>query len=346
MLLVRPLASILVLGLGLGFTVTSFAAPGRTVNYTSQAPTLNSISANFLVKNFPGEVHIIAESPQRIGGFNVLFVIDDSGSMDYYQKALRENAPLFSDLFKRFGVGKVGIVTTGYYEEHSPTSPVILDSNSSTFAPDLSKAVVPGTAGSGAEAPFDSMMKFMETNSNFFQTKAVLTVFITDAEDQSKISAKELYDSLVILTGSPSMYSATSAIIPTSETNPSCSRDDLARTPLRIEEFHRLAGGSVVNLCQMDFGTQLTQKITEKLQSGFGVGTGWTYTSIPLPSKPNLSSVIVKWGSTILRPGDALLGWTYDSNANSLILGTAIDWSYWHPNTQKIEVIYKPSDWE
>lgn len=287
-----------------------------------------------------GEVSLTMDSPSVFAGRpKFLFVVDDSGSMTPYQTLLSQQAPILSKLAKDANVESVGVITTTRASERgggipSP-SPKIFDPRSPSFEADLKLALLPGVSGAGFEMPFLTVSEFAKENPAFFKDSDVVIVLITDAEDQSPLTGDELLANLKALTFGH--LTTVAAVVPSGTSGPSCPRDDPATKPVRIEDFVQKTHGSVVDLCNPNFSSTAVTQI-EKAVSNWITKNGPSYTRIRLPFAPLADTVVVKWGSLVLRPNDAILGWSYDSTTQEIVLGSAIDWSAF---VAKIEVTYK-----
>lgn len=143
---------------------------------------------------------------------DVLFVIDNSGSMATSQAQLASHFPSFINYFKTKGYDfKIAITTTDtYYAEQfvgqcvgqcdasyakfhatalSGQSPVyVIDNNTPNLEQVFSSNVVVGTSGSGDERAFSSLHAALESNLNtgFHRSDAYLSIIIvSDADDFS-----------------------------------------------------------------------------------------------------------------------------------------------------------------
>lgn len=143
---------------------------------------------------------------------DVLFVIDNSGSMTTSQANLASNFPSFINYFKTKGYDfKIAITTTDtYYAEQfvgqcvgqcdasyakfhatalSGQSPVyVIDNNTANLEQVFSSNAAVGTSGSGDERAFSSFHAALESNQNtgFHRSDAYLSIIIvSDADDFS-----------------------------------------------------------------------------------------------------------------------------------------------------------------
>lgn len=282
---------------------------------------------------------------------DILFVIDNSGSMDPHQKNLARNIDLFVSGFLKTSIidYNIGVITTdtdgtaqpccgklvGNYRFVNKTTP-----NANGV---LKQNLLVGTMGSGIEAPFNAVSLAIEPsmmsgyNVGFIRKDAALTViFITDAEDQSqRISANDLLTKLLALkNGDKTKILAYGAIVPTGATN--CDRDQYYATPKKIEEFLNTvpnggSGTNIVSLCATDYGQRLADfalQIVDQVSS-----------QIFLSRLPDPKSLQVFYGSSEL-PRDVRKGWAYSPELNAVLLGDQINWASQPPGS-RVEVRYK-----
>lgn len=291
---------------------------------------------------------------------DILFVVDDSGSMQSHQNNLASNIDLFvTNFLKRQDIDyHIGVVSTSM--EQSPGYsggwvapccgqlvgwggfPYVTRSTPNARSV-LKRNLVLGTNGSWQEMMFAPVMAALSpplvggVNGGFYRQDAFLgMIFITDAEDQSpKVSAQDFWDFLLTLKGRKDRLAAFGVIVPVLD-NRSCSRDDDSMRPMRLEQFLSLANwdpnqSNVFNLCDPAFGNNLTS-IGDILVKAVG-------NIIFLSRPPILSTIKVQYGSQMI-PADPKLGWSYDPARNALILGNDIVWTTQPPGT-KVQVFYE-----
>lgn len=141
---------------------------------------------------------------------DVLFVIDDSGSMSQEQTNLQTNLNTFISTLKSSPIAndfQIGVTTTsvegfdgttGGYQQgkliyNVPTgTPAVLDGNRADLVNEFSTRVVVGTGGSGKEQPFRAMELALSpalldnVNLGFLRSGSRLAVvFLTDEDDCS-----------------------------------------------------------------------------------------------------------------------------------------------------------------
>lgn len=283
---------------------------------------------------------------------DILFVIDNSGSMGTHQQNLALNMDLFTSVFLKTSIidYNIGVTTTDptvsatyccgrlvgntrIVTKSTPNASAILKQNVTMI----------GTNGSGLESPFSTIQMAFEPgnlaghNAGFLRSKAALIViFITDAEDQSTtVSSQQLLDSLLMLKGGDKRKVLSyGAIIPSTVTG--CERDDPSMVPRKIEEFLKIVpnaanGDNVVSLCAPDYGQRLAEfalQIVDQVSS-----------QIFLSRLPNPKTLKVIYGNAEL-PRDLRKGWTYNPAMNAILLGPEVDWAS-QPIGSKLEVRYQ-----
>lgn len=276
---------------------------------------------------------------------DILFVVDNSGSMLEHQSNFARNIGLFTSAFSKnsFLEYHIGVITTDsgdYGRLYGQTR--VVTKNTPYFDQVLASNLLVGTNGSGYEEVFGpSNMAFTPSmlagwNQGFYRQNATLVlVFITDAEDQSQISGQQLLDALVLLkNGNAKKVLAYGAIIPSSDLSPPCRRDG-ADTPVLIEQFLALVpnganGKNIMHLCSPDFGTKLAEMAKDIVDQ---VGK-----IIYLDRMPDVSSIKVMFGNALL-PSHPDTGWVFDPARNAVILGDHIDLSSQPPGST-IKVLF------
>ena len=280
---------------------------------------------------------------------DILFVVDDSGSMGSHQQNLSNNITSFTNEIQKNKIldYHIGVLTSSMDDWPWSTSVCCGKLTGSTkfverSTPNgmriLAQQLLVGTNGSGTEMFFDPVVAALTAplintwNAGFYRPDAHLAiVYITDAEDQSNStrSAVDMYNFLVNLkNGHKERISAYGAFIPTADTS-GCYRDDSSMMPTRIEEFFKLANGTSTKpnffgLCDQQFGIKLAA-----VGSDLELKVGRT---LLLDRLPDPSTIVVSYGSLadpkhVLIPNDYRKGWVYHSQKNAIILGENIDWT-------------------
>lgn len=287
---------------------------------------------------------------------DILFVVDDSGSMNVHQDNLAQNITGFTSVFLNNSVldYNIGVITTSDSSDYRNCCGQLVGTPSivTKRTPDsdivLQRNLKVGINGHYYETPFATTARALEPgilapgghNAGFIRSNAgLIIIFITDAEDQSEgLSAHNLMDQLLVLKNHDMRRILSyGAIVPTGDS--SCKRDSYLETPLRIEEFLDIVpngktgggkGENIVNLCDADFGKRLAEFALEIVDQ---VGS-----TIYLSRRPDPETLRVTYGSIDL-PRDTETGWYFRPSTNAVYLGPRIDWSS-QPEGSKIEVHY------
>lgn len=283
---------------------------------------------------------------------DVLFVVDNSGSMSSSQAALAANFPSFIDYFKNKGYDfKIAVTTTdafyGYQFLATPcslcnteqtrfrsgTDPKIyvLDSNTPSLESVFAANVNVGTAGSGDERAFSSFEAALTSphNTGFHRTDAYLSIIIvSDEEDfshdnmtlnesysQPTLHTVDSYKSfLEVFTGGAA---TTDFSVSTISILDSTCRDSLGagrKIGTRYMELADLTGGSKNSLCNtFDLVlNNISASIASQLVAQFF-----------LTRTPILSSIRVMIDGVLISE-DSVNGWSYDAATNSITIQGAV----------------------
>lgn len=266
---------------------------------------------------------------------DILFVVDDSGSMETHQSNLAANVQKFTKaiLGNQILDYHIGVVTsnmdtkpwdpapgsawkgelwglTKFVTKTTPGGNAILEQN-----------LQPGTSGSGTEMFFTPVEAALTpplvngVNKGFYRPDAYLAViFLTDADDQSSRSANDFYRFLLNLkAGDPSKIITYGVNIPS--TDSSCERSG-EPSPRKLEALYALAKAQTLGLCDPDYGTKLGE-LGDDLARRVG---SVLYLSRP----PQVATIKVTFGTQTI-PNDSKIGWVYDPARNALIFGDEID---------------------
>lgn len=283
---------------------------------------------------------------------DILFVVDDSGSMMTHQTNLANNITRFVSAFTKRGSidYHIGVINSTM-DTWSGTPnccgklvgyPHFVDRNTPNVVNVLARNLKVGTNGSGTERFFDPIMAALSAplvntdNLGFYRSNSHLAVvYITDAEDQSRASEKDVYDFLVKLKGRKEKLISYGVIVPSNVDD--CERDDV-RPPMKIEAFlARMpnAGKNVFSLCDPVFGDRVAE-IADDLVRYIG-------NVIYLSRPPILKTVEVTFGTQVIPP-DIKKGWSFDPERNALVLGEDIIWST-QANGTKVKVYYEAASY-
>lgn len=276
---------------------------------------------------------------------DILFIIDDSGSMGTHQSNVASNANLFADAIikTKFLDYHVGVITSSiapsftfpgsapsagggklygnirYVDRSTPNGLMVLADN-----------IQVGTNGDATEMFFDPLVLALSQplisgyNAGFLRPDSYLAlIFVTDTDDQSeKHDAQTMYDFLVNLKGSANKIFVGAAYIPDNQASV-CSGESEIGFSDNLPYFFTLTKATTFSLCDPDFGEKLAEigrVIARRAQTMY------------LKKIPKKGTIKVVVGSEPI-PNDAKSGWTYNPVINAIEFGPNIDWEVFPDNT-------------
>lgn len=230
---------------------------------------------------------------------NILFVVDNSGSMKGYQEKMAANIELFAETFFEnsrvdYRIGVVPVYDSKYLNDKTVYVPsgvrkmnplgelVKLKGADGLELPDqvyitrdtpnpkevLKNTVMIGTQwGPEAEESFSPVLALTnmkinsEKNKNFYEPEAYLAVFfLTDADDVTPgVSAEDFYQRLVHLKGGDRSKVLIGAALPNRDNNNSDCTKD-GRGPVQaFPALLTVSGGIFADLCSKNFGSHLAE---------------------------------------------------------------------------------------
>lgn len=221
-----------------------------------------------------------SEKPQDFTVFNpkvdILFVIDNSGSMDTAQQNLSRNASLFADGISKMSIldYHIGVVTTDMDRYTCDTAcgrlqgfPTYVEKTTPNMVANLSRKMIVGTRGSSSEEMFSpveaalSVPLSTSVNQGFYRSDAFLAViFITDAKDQSPLKAQDFLHFLANKKGDPNKvlgYGVIRTLAEEKICNSLEELDDKLETFLASVSNGDKTQKNVLSLCNPDYGTKL-----------------------------------------------------------------------------------------
>jgi len=282
---------------------------------------------------------------------DILFVIDDSVSMDQHQKNLTKNIGEFIDEIINYPFldWNIGVMSGGGNPGDDRIGklmgkPLFVNKRTKDYKLALENNLYIGTSGGKyIEAFFEPLglaTSYENTfNKGFFRKDAILAVFIlTDAEDQSKDSkyadVNGIYNVLLNFKGGDkNKLVAYGAIIDSQSKASGCKVDGNNQDTQSLQDFFDFTNGLYFDLCDPDYGIQLAT-IGEDLVSRAAAFVG-------LPKRPVVNTMLVKYGGHLI-PNDVLKGWTYDPDRVGLQFGPNIQVPSTAVNSSKLEVDFTP----
>lgn len=262
---------------------------------------------------------------------DVLFVVDDSGSMSYYQAVLASSAGLIANKLSSYKDVNAAVVTTSIGFPGSVggsgkfVAPVV-NSRDPNFEKDLAKNLIVGTSGDADEKPLeaiavalsDQMLK--SANQNFIRPNAdLLIIVVTDAYDQSKLNVNDVAAQLQALKGNNHIYLAASFANPTDTACVTEYYDPGLGD--KIGDLSQLLNGKLFSLC-----ANMQQNLLHAIPSDKEYKPLSEVLLPVLPGKTvNFDSIVVT-ADEVIPSGDLYTGWIFDSKKSSLIFGVDVDY--------------------
>ena len=258
-----------------------------------------------------------------IPAVDVLWVVDNSCSMEEEQRALRDNFASFMQYFTGSGLDyHVGVVSTDM-ESRQESGKLILDNSGSSRYIDntlteeeavesFRQRALLGTAGSGTEAGLDAAMTALTTesyatNAGFYRQEASLSiVVISDEPDQSDVSVNEFVNWIEGLKTDEQYTVSFSAIVGPDHTT--CST---AERGSKYLEVTAALDGIVWPICDEDYSSVLE----ELGLRAAGLKQEFFLSLVPVESS---ITVNVRGTDDALTPYAAETDWTYSRTRNSI----------------------------
>ena len=245
---------------------------------------------------------------------DILFVIDNSGSMGVWQTALTDNFNSFIGVFAITGVDyQIAVITT---DDATFQGPILTDTTPDLEAEFTSQAIA-GTYGSSMEKG----LHYAELSttpggdaapgSGFLREDAkLIIIFVSDEKDWSSKTDLEYSTHFKALKATDSM-AVTHAVVGDSPSGCSSSTTSWARADYGegYIEVSALMGGEFVSLCAEDWGAEL-----EGLAHDSILNRSFELTDIPYEE-----TIVVE------VDGAEVSGWTYNDIENSIdFMGTYV----------------------
>lgn len=262
---------------------------------------------------------------------DVLFIVDDSGSMSSHQTHFSANANIFIQeiLKSQFIDYHIGVTTssvTGTFSTGSKApdgelmsySGVNFVANTTKFGEEyLAQLLKVGTSGAGSEEFLSippltfSNLNINGVNKGFYRDDAQLAIFvITDAVDQSDVTSEHAIEFLVDLKGGDSRKIHYAAAIIDQVFDSSCRHDsfsnkDAVKMKAVINFFQER--GSMFELCSKNYGESMAKVAKDIVKA---------VSTINLDKLPDIRTIKVKLGDKEIVEGEN--GWSYNDETNSI----------------------------
>lgn len=294
-------------GLSLDFLIsyvpTDVGADNSSVEIQSNDPINSTVNisqeGNGDVEEWFEEIHLQEEIPI----LDILWVVDDSGSMNRFQNNLSANIGLFVNAFISTGADyRMAVITTSNSNIGS-----IVDSNSPYPEIAIANEVLVGLGGGGIERGIEkSVQALSDPNSAgpggyFFRNSAkLIVIYVSDEPDQSGPwqGYTSFFDGLK-QAGSFIPY----AVIGDHPSGCSIQSGGSAQYGEGYWDIVNYYGGDWYSICATDWGVQL-QNMANNIAGRI---------SYPLNEGDPIESTI-----TVTVNGQVTTKWSYDSNLNSI----------------------------
>lgn len=279
------------------------------------AALVSACGPDRLVATLPPDVRIDSYTQQAASKIDVLWVVDNSGSMAPRQDNLGRNFSSFIDLFTRSSIDfRIGVTTTDIFKDKGVLkgNPRVITPQTANISAAFSNNIKVGITGSPYEAGLEAGRLAIEAQKEantlaieqckrscpsnrptcvtqcdekkdfqFLRPDAFLyLIFVTDEEDESREDVRFYYRYYETVKGIGNDGMVTTAAIMGPESN-SCG----AVPGLRYKELSELTGGEVGSICDGAFAGTLKKLATN------AVGLKRKFA---LQEKPNVMTIEVR----------------------------------------------------
>jgi hypothetical protein len=256
---------------------------------------------------------------------DILFVIDNSGSMGIWQTALTDNFTSFISVFSVTGVDyQIAVITTDDATFRGP----ILSDTTPDLETEFTDQAIAGTYGSAMEKGLQHAEEATSPGgdaspgSSFLRADAkLIIIFVSDEKDWSSKTDAEYVTHFNSLKTSESMI-VTHAVVGDAPSGCSLSTSSWTNADYGegYIEVSALTGGEFVSICSSDWGIDLEALAHDSI----------------LDSSFELSDIPFEESITVEVDGITVTDWTYNVIENSIVF----DASHVPPTESTIEINY------
>jgi hypothetical protein len=252
---------------------------------------------------------------------DILFVIDNSGSMQQEQTSLAQNFNAFIQFTTELNVDyQIGVITTDVSGSNAGefVAPIITNSGSNPTQDPVAAfvaAVNVGTDGAATEKGLEaSVLALTEPNASganagFLRDDALLSIiYVSDEDDQSPGAVSDYVAQLLAVKNNAAEAVVASAIA--GDVPQGCdSYGNRADDGVRYLDVASGLGGVFASICTPDWSDTMEE---------IGIGTFAALTRFELSRVPDESTLVVTVdGQTI--PESETNGWTFDPESNAIV---------------------------
>ncbi len=280
---------------------------GKESSYVYHSKTVSELTFS--------ETHsVIGES----GAVDIVWVIDNSGSMSVIQNEVIVNTEKFLREFmlNRSLDWKMGLLSTAERElPYIGFTDLLGRSSPDPIALFQSAVRRLGTSGDATEKSFKPVMDKLKEFPNFLRPNAhLVTIFVTDEYEQSRISAREFLDEMYRQKNGRKQLVKTYAALHAKDFGCQTSYGD--QVEYRGSPFEAAiveTKGKVYSTCTNDFGLELANLGNE-------IVAAISSPVILLSRRPLASTITVTYKGSLLPGGPKSEGglWVYDPDANGV----------------------------
>lgn len=288
----------------------------------------NSADGKYNPPDLSAEMQVDNITQVTIPSVDVLWVVDNSGSMAEEQKAIRENFPNFMEYFTDSGLDyHVGVVSTdmdapqesGKLQQDSSKSDRYIDTSYgsdeaiSSFQDRANLGINGSSDERGKDAAYAALVNERDkTNAGFYRDDASLSVIIlSDERDHSHISVDEFVSWMLGLKAKEGMVSFSSIVGP--DPNGCGAIAEAGHGYLEVTDE---VGGITESICTSDWGGLLTEL---GLQAA-GLKREFFLSQVPV--EDTIAVTIDEDGTE--TPYDKGSDWTYDRARNSISFSSIV----------------------
>lgn len=241
---------------------------------------------------------------------DILFVIDNSGSMSSHQIHLKNQIEYYANEILKITAIDFHIAVLGSDSVRGLSNAYLTRSTPNVINL-LKQSLLLGSSGSAVEKFFEPVYSALKYNTyapnSFLRKDATLNlIFITDTDDQSEgLSSIQFYNFLLNIKQDSTQIITFSALIVDSICKGERTADDISR----LKQFMHISQGTVVNLCS-DYAQSLITLAKKVVRQSL---------VFKLTEVPIYESIILSYGSvTVPRSIDE--GWSYNPKTVSIRL--------------------------
>lgn len=284
------------------------AACGKDTKYVHQNSGFQEI--------FKTESHAVVGDGGQV---DILWVIDNSGSMSDIQNNVKANADKFMQEFLKNKAlnWRMGLLSTDESQRPYLGFDSIFDQSDVDPVATFRQAVARlGINGSGSEKSFKPVQDKLNSYANFLRPSAhLIVIFVTDEKEQSRISAQDFLKYLlgkknnrVSLVHAYGAFQATDFSCPDT-----AGYEQVTYAGSPFEEVIVATNGKAYSTCTPNFGSDMASL-------GNDIVNAISSPIIMLEKRPMPTTIKVVYKGVELAPGPKDKGglWVYDSEANGV----------------------------